>query len=125
MKESEKYDDDRLLIGAYEDGKLLGAGFASFAESSDIKQAGIELNGLWVQPDHRNKGISLAILKDILKYYEKYHMKEIVIYNPRYAPSNTFYKKFGCHVKKTMTQLNGKLPVDIFYGNIGTLKGAL
>jgi GNAT superfamily N-acetyltransferase len=125
MKESEKYDDDRLLIGAYEDGKLLGAGFASFAESSDIEQAGIELNGLWVQPDHRNKGISLAIIKDILDYYDRYNMKEIVIYNPKYAPSNTFYKKFGCRVKRTMTQLNGKLPVDIFYGDIRPLKYAI
>ena len=122
MKESEKYDDDRLLIGAYEDGKLLGAGFASFAETSDIKENGIELNGLWVQPDQRNRGVSLAILKDILDYYEKYDIKECVIYNPKYAPSNTFYKKFGCHVKKTMTQLDGKLPVDIFFADINVFK---
>jgi GNAT superfamily N-acetyltransferase len=43
---------------------MLGAAFSSFAETYDISENGIELNGLWVDPDHRNKGISLMLIKN-------------------------------------------------------------
>ena len=42
-------NDVRTLIGAFENGQLLGVAFASYAEKED-SDCGIELNGLWVDP---------------------------------------------------------------------------
>ena len=45
---AEENNDIRLLIGAFENDTMLGASFSSFAETFDIPEKGIELNGLWV-----------------------------------------------------------------------------
>lgn len=111
---AEENDDIRLLLGAFNGDDMLGVAIGSLAETSDIAEAGIELNGLWVYPQHRNKGISLMLLENLLDYYKGLNKKTMVIYNLHHSPSNTFYRKFGCKQVNQVTQMQGKLLVDIF-----------
>lgn len=115
MHNAEKHDDVRLLIGAIENGEMLGVAFGSFAETEDIEKNGIELNGLWVYPQHRNRGVSLMLLVYLLDYYTNLGMEQIVIYNFHNSASNTFYRKDE--------QMEEKIPVDMFIGDIKTMKG--
>lgn len=62
MISSIENNDDRQLYGAFDQDTLLAVIFASFAEVEDSEN-GIEINGLWVDPKHRNKGLSLHLLK--------------------------------------------------------------
>lgn len=122
MRSAEENNDVRLLIGAFEDDEMLGIAFGSFAETFDIPENGVELNGLWVDPVHRNKGVSLALVIELIRFYKKLGMNEIVIYNPHLAPSNAYYKKFGAEVVKQETQMDGLLPVDVFIAEIDALE---
>ena len=122
MNSAKEHNDIRLLIGAFENDKMLGVAFSSFAETFDIPEKGIELNGLWVYPHQRNRGISLRMLTYIIDFFVSKGMERIVIYNPHYAPSNEFYKKFGAEVVKQEYQMDGKLLVDIFFADLLTLK---
>jgi GNAT superfamily N-acetyltransferase len=120
MHTGEKNDDIRLLIGAFENNQMLGVAIGSFAETSDIPEKGIELNGLWVQQASRGRGISLLLMKHLLEYYSD--MERIVIYNHHYAPSNDFYLKFGAKVSKQVYQMSKKLLIDVFTADISTMK---
>jgi len=122
MLRAEENNDIRLLIGAFENDKMLGVAFSSLAETSDIPEKGIELNGLWVYPDHRNRGISLMMINYILEFYMEKGMENMVIYNPHYAPSNQFYHKFGAQVAKQEYQMDGKLLVDVFLVDMLSMK---
>jgi hypothetical protein len=51
MNTAKENNDIRLLIGAFENDKMLGVAFGSFAETYDIPEKGVELNSLWVYPD--------------------------------------------------------------------------
>jgi GNAT superfamily N-acetyltransferase len=125
MNKGEENEDVRLLIGAFEEEQMLGVAFASFAESSDIPEKGIELNGLWVYPDQRGRGISLMLVLNILDFYMSRGMEEIVIYNHTYSPSNKFYHKFGAQVLRQDQQMNGKLLVDVFVANMMDMKNKM
>lgn len=125
MHSAKENNDIRLLIGAFEDDKLLGVAFGSFAETSDIKDKGIELNGLWVYPNHRGKGISLMLVTHLLDFYLAKGMEKIVIYNHHYSPSNKFYLKFGAKVAKQEYQMAGKLLVDVFIADIAQLNAKM
>ncbi len=46
MNSAKENNDIRLLIGTFENDKMLGVAFSSFAKSFDIPEKGIELNGL-------------------------------------------------------------------------------
>ncbi len=106
-------NDVRALIGAFEDDKLLGVAFASFAEKED-SDCGIELNGLWVNPNARGRGISLKLLSKLLNYYKKLGLKDIVIYNFHNSSSNSYYRKFGAKVFRTEVQMVEEIPTDVF-----------
>ena len=125
MKTAEENNDIRLLIGAFEEEKLLGVAFGSFAEAFDIPQKGIELNGLWVYPEQRNRGISLMLVTHLLDFYLAKGMEKMVIYNPHYAPSNQFYKKFGAQVVRQEHQMDGKLPVDVYVADMATMMSSM
>ncbi|MDR7857870.1 GNAT family N-acetyltransferase [Tissierella sp.] len=114
MLTAKEHNDIRLLIGAFEDDNMLGVAFASFADTYDIPEKGIELNGLWVYPDHRSKGASLMMISYILNFFLDKGMEKIVIYNHHYSTSNQFYRKFGGQVVKQEYQMDGKLLVDVF-----------
>ncbi|HCQ90606.1 MAG TPA: hypothetical protein DIU45_13790 [Clostridium sp.] len=114
MNTAKENNDIRLLIGAFEDDKMLGVAFSSFAETFDIPEKGIELNGLWIYPDQRNRGISLMMIIYTLDFYMAKGMEKIVVYNPHYSPSNQFYRKFGAQVARQEYQMGGGLLVDIF-----------
>lgn len=118
MRSAEEQNDIRLLIGAFENDKMLGVAFSSFAETSDILEKGIELNGLWVYPTERNRGASLMMMSYILDYYLELGMEMIVIYNLHYSPSNKFYRKFGASVARQESQMDGKLLVDVFFADM-------
>jgi GNAT superfamily N-acetyltransferase len=122
MDTAKENNDIRLLIGAFENDKMLGVAFGSLAETSDIPEKGIELNGLWVYPSQRNRGISLMMTIYILEFFLSKGMKSMVIYNPHYAPSNSFYRKFGAQVSKQEYQMDGKLLVDVFFTDIISMK---
>ena len=125
MHKGQENDDIRLLIGVFENDDMLGVAIASFAEAYDIPNKRIELNGLWVYPDHRNRGISLMMFIHLLNFYIDKGMKEIVIYNHHYAPSNEFYRKFGAKVVRQEYQIDGRLLVDIFLVDIMPMKNNL
>lgn len=125
MNTAEEYEDIRLLIGAFENDRMLGVAFGSFAESFDIPEKGIELNGLWVYPEHRNRGISLRMLNYLLDFYLAKGMETIVIYNPHYGPSNQFYQKFGAKVIKQEYQMDGQLLVDVFLADMLSMKASM
>ena len=114
-------NDVRSLLGAFENDNLLGVVFASYSEKED-SYYGIELNGLWVYPDMRGRGISLMLMLMILNYYENLGLKEIIIYNYHNSSSNSFYKKFGAEVFKTEFQMDEQIPTDVFKCDIVTMK---
>lgn len=122
MNTPKENNDIRLLIGAFEDNNMLGVAFGSFAEIYDIPEKGIELNGLWVYPDQRNRGVSLMMLKYILDFYIMKGMKNIAVYNHHYAPSNQFYRRFGAYVAKQEYQMDNKLLIDVFLADMLLIK---
>ena len=122
MRSAKENHDLRLLIGAFERKQMLGVAFASFAESSDISSGGIELNGLWVYPDQRGRGVSQRLILHLLTFYLKMGMERIVIYKHHYAPSNTFYQKLGAQVVRQDQQMAGRLLVDVFMADIWDMK---
>nr|WP_291578855.1 GNAT family N-acetyltransferase [Clostridium sp. UBA6640] len=122
MNAAKENNDIRLSIGAFEDDKMLGVAFSSFAESFDIPEKGIELNGLWVYPGQRNRGISLMMIIYTLDFYMTKGMEKIVVYNNHYAPSNQFYRKFGAQVTRQEYQMGGRMPVDIFLADMLLMK---
>lgn len=125
MHTGKENNDIRLLIGAFEKDKMLGVAFSSFAETFDIPEKGIELNGLWVYPDQRNRGISLMMIIYTLDFYMVMGMENIVVYNHHYASSNQFYHKFCGQVTKQEYQMEGKLLVDVFLADILSMKSRM
>lgn len=125
MNTPDEHNDIRLLLGAFEDQELLGVAFASFVNVKDVPEDGIELNGLWVFPQHRGRGVSLKLILEILNYFIPLGVPRMEVYNPHYAPSNEFYRKFGGIVIDSEYQMDGKLPVDIFEFNAIDLKARL
>jgi GNAT superfamily N-acetyltransferase len=122
MSSAEENQDVRFLVGAFEDNKMLGVAFASFAETEDISEKGIELNGLWVYSEQRGRGISLKLIAYILDFYKNMGKDKIVIYNHHFCPSNNFYRKFGADVIRQDEQMGGKLIVDVFLADIDVFK---
>lgn len=125
MNASNENNDIRILVGAFEHSNLLGVAFASFVDSKDTPENGIELNGLWVFPQHRGKGASLKLILEILNTYIPLGVTRMEVYNAHHSQSNEFYKKFGGTVIGSEYQLNGKLPVDIFEFDVCDLKARL
>lgn len=99
---------------------MLAVAFASFAEEGD-SICGFELNGLWVYPEMRGRGIALLLVTKLLKFYEHLGLKEIIIYNYHNSSANSFYRKFGGIVVKTELQMEEQIPTDIFRSNISSM----
>ena len=114
--------DIRLLIGAFEGDMLLGAAFASLAEPEDVMKNGIELNGLWVERGHRDRGVSLLLLKFIFDFFIPKGMTKMVVYNHHFAPSNSYYRRFGAQVNRQEHQMGGKLLIDVFICDIDEMR---
>lgn len=116
-----EHNDVRVLLGAFEKNVLCGSAFASFAEKEDSGN-GFELNGLWVHPSYRRKGISLRLLIKLLNYYQILGLSEIVIYCYHNAPSNIFYQKLGAKVFRQDLQTKKRIQVDVFLADIAVMK---
>ena len=116
------YNDIRLLIGAFENGELLGIAASNLAKYEDIPCNGIELNLLGVGKRYRGRGISLRLILYIWNFYQCLGAKKAVIYSHHYAPSNAFYLKFGAEILRKELQEGGKLEVDVFIADIHILK---
>jgi len=112
-KSEKEYEDRRILLGAFENEKLLGAAFGSFAEEEDGEHA-MELNGLWVEEAHRGKGISLMLMETLIQMYRVLVKNQMVAYNHHFAPSNSYYRKLHGEVVRQVEQLDGQLLVDVF-----------
>lgn len=119
-----KYDDIRLLYGAFEGEDFIGFTGASIAEEEDSKN-GFELNYLFVNEKYRGKGISLKLLQKLLDEFCSRGFKEMIVYNYSVSPSNNFYRKFGGKVVKESAELGGKLPIDIFSFDSDDLKNKI
>ena len=120
-------NDIRITVGAFEDDEFLGFIAGSIAETTDISNNGIECNGLFINPKHRRRGISLRLLIYLLDYFQNFGMEQIVIYNHRYAPSNNFYRKFGVEELRQDIQIAAgvEILVDVFIINIEYFKDGL
>ena len=108
-------NDIRLVYGAFDASELSGFAGASIAEPSDAAH-GIELNYLFVKQEYRGRGLALLLLDTLLVEFDGRGYDEIIVYNHHYAPSNTFYRKFGGKVVRQ--DLQGapldRLEVDVF-----------
>ena len=122
MNTAEENNDVRLLYGIFSDNEMLGVAFGSFVDSKDIPESGFELNGLWISPQHRGKGVSLKLLQRLLDDFNNLGAKKIIIYNFHFSSSNKYYRKFGCTVINTEYQTSDNIPVDIFSCNIVKMK---
>lgn len=125
MNSAAQNQDIRRLLGAFEGNELLGAAFASLAEKSDILSDGIELNGLWVHPCQRGRGLSLMLVTRILDDFAFLGMRQIVIYCFHDSPANAYYRHFGCRVIRQEKQTEANLIVDVFQCLIDTLKTSM
>lgn len=119
------HNDIRVFVGAFEGAALLGVAAGSFVSSKDAPEDGIELNGLWVFPQHRGRGISLKLILHILDVFLPLGVNRMEVYSPHHAPSNAFYRKFGGSVVDTEHQMDGRLLVDIFQFDVPNLKARL
>ncbi len=81
MNTPDEHNDIRIFIGAFESEELLGVAAASFIESKDTPENGVELNGLWVFPQYRGKGISLQMILHILDFFISLDVKKMEVYN--------------------------------------------
>lgn len=61
----------------------------------------------------------------ILNYYHNLGSKEIVIYNYHHSSSNSFYRKFGATVFKTVFQMSEKISTDVFKCDIATMLASM
>ncbi len=114
LKTQDEHNDKRVFIGVFENTQLLGAAAGSFVDSKDAPQEGIELNGLWVFPEYRGRGLSLKMMLYILDTFVPLGVNRMEAYNSHHAPSNAFYRKLGGKVIGQDDQEDGKLLVDIF-----------
>ena len=109
----EAHQDRRVLLGAFEKGRLVGAVFASYAELDDHPNA-VELNGLWIEPTHQGQGLSKRLLSEALTPYTQ---EAVVVYCHTHAKAYAYYLYLGGEVIKTLTQLDGNLHVSVFVFN--------
>lgn len=113
VNSAEKYDDIRLVYGAFDNEKFVGFAGASIAEESDSEN-GIELNYLFVNEEYRGQGISLKLINELLIEFLPKGFKELIVYNYNLSPSNQYYRKLEGKVKKQTSEMDGKLLIDIF-----------
>jgi GNAT superfamily N-acetyltransferase len=121
MQTAEEHQDVRTLIGAFENDQMLGVAFASFAEEEDVPVGGMELNGLWVYPNQRGRNIALILIQTLLQKYIPLGIQSMVVYNPHFAPSNTFFLFLGGRIVRKDAQMDGYLLVDIFLFDVEDL----
>lgn len=114
VSEADKWSDVRAIYGVYEKNQMCGAAIGSFIESKEKPEMGMELNGLWIYPKYRSKGISLILMEKLIKQFKSLGCSSMVVYSLHNAPSNKFYRNLGFKVVDTQYQMKEKLPVDIF-----------
>lgn len=119
------HNDIRVFVGAFDGDALLGVAAGSFVHAKDAPEDGIELNGLWISPKHRGKGISLKLILHVLDAFIPFGVNRMEVYNLHHAPSNAFYRKFGGSVVGTEHPMDGKLAVDVFEFDVPELKTRL
>ena len=116
-----EYEDLRILLGTFEEGRLLGVAIGSFAEEEDGKDA-MELNGLWVEESARGRGISLLLLRSLISPFLAEGKDTMVVYSHHHAPSNSFYRRFQGELLRQERQMGGKLLIDVFQLNLPALQ---
>ncbi|MDU1413825.1 MAG: GNAT family N-acetyltransferase [Clostridium sp.] len=125
MQRADENNDMRILYGAFENEKMLGVIFASFVESRDEPEAGMEINGLWVYKQHRKKGISLMLMDKVLDEFLELGSRKAIVYNFHNSSSNSYYRKLGFNVIDTEYQMRERLPVDILACDMEFMKNTL
>lgn len=112
MDEAHLYNDKRVLLGAFDQEKILGCIFLSYAETSDHKSA-VEINGLWIDQSYRKKRISVELLKAGLSYY--LDKEKVIVYNHRDSESNAYYRYLGANLlREDIQDIHTKVDVFIF-----------
>ena len=113
INSAERYNDIRILYGAFENDVLMGFAAASIAEEEDGQNA-IELNYLFVNEKYRGQGLSLKLMNRLFTEFQEKGFQQLIVYNHHYAPSNEFYRKLGGVVVRQDIQGSDKLEIDIF-----------
>ena len=124
MQSGKKHHDQRTLLGVFEHDRMQGVIFASLAAEDDAFEA-CEINGLYVYPEARGKGIALAMIRQIIQVYLGMGCKELIVYCHHHAPAQVFYTRLGGKVIRQDAQMDGKLLVDIFSFDQKTLSALL
>jgi hypothetical protein len=117
MDEAHLHDDKRTLLGAFDQDKVVGCIFLSYAEISDHERA-VEINGLWIDQANRKKRISLELLKKGLSYY--IDKEKVIVYNHRFSESNTYYRYLGAELLREDIQ-DEHTKVDVFICDLKAL----
>ena len=118
-----KYNDIRLVYGAYIDNNFAGVIGSSLIEDKDDISEGIEINYLFVEEKYRGKGVSLRLFKKIMDEFSKEGVTKITVFNYHHSPSNHYYLKLGGRViDKEIQGETYKLPVDIFIFDLKKLQ---
>lgn len=122
LSNADKYNDYRVIVGAYEDNQLLGFAAASFAELFDIESNGFELNYLFVDENSRGRGISLKLLEHLADLFSQKDCTALIVYSHHFAPSNAYFHKLGGIVIKQEEQGRDRLLVDVFKFEVKNLE---
>ena len=126
INSADKYDDIRLVYGAYIGDNFAGVIGSSLVEGKEDISEGIEINYLYVEEKFRGKGASLKLIKKTLDEFSKEGVTKMIVYNYHHSPSNQFYRKLdGKVIKEEIQGETYKLPVDIFAFNLKDLQHTL
>lgn len=117
MDEEALYNDKRVLLGAFEQDKVVGCIILSYAEVSDHENA-VEINGLWIDQDYRQKHISYDLLKAGLCYY--LDKEKVIVYNHHLSQSNQYYRYLGAKLLREEVQ-DEMTKVDVFIFDLKSL----
>lgn len=118
MNSAEKYQDIRVLYGAFFEDAFVGFVGESIADESDAK-SGIEINYLFVDEAYRGRGVSYKLLQAILSHFKKDRFNEVVVYNYVPSDSNKYYRYLGGEVIRTFPVFEGRIMVDLFRFDYG------
>ena len=90
INSAEKYNDIRLVYGAYIDNNFAGVMGSSLVKGKDDISEGIEINYLFVEEKYRGKGVSLRLIKKTMDEYSKEGVTKITVYNYHHSPAESF-----------------------------------
>ena len=84
------FENSLLILGAYDEDELLGV-IRIVGDAATI----VYIQDILVFPEHQRKGVGTALLKEVLRRYEK--VRQIVLTTDDTEKTKAFYKSLGLH----------------------------